>query len=154
MRLTFTLQNLSSNPFIIKLPSSNILCVFPFPLPHCSEVMSPSHEGRNILHSPCCSICGLTRGSQGILNGDGLAAEHLPLSNYMTASREGELLLHDPFMVPNIPFLFIPNLFVQRSPLMLAAPSSVRHCERGNWHQLQAVKKKKKKSNSCSNHTY
>lgn len=128
-------------PFIIKLSSYSILRVFFFSIPHCCEVMSPWHKGRNILHSPCRSIRGLTCGSQEILNGDGLAAEHLPLSNYMTASREGELLLHNPFMVPNIAFLFILNLFVQSSPLMLAAPSSPRHWERGKWHQLQAGRK-------------
>lgn len=53
----------------------------------------------------------------------------------MTASREGELQLCDPFMVPNIPFLFILNLFVQSSPLMLAAPSSARHWKRGKRHK-------------------
>ena len=106
-------------------------CVPLYSFSHCCEVMSPWHEGRNLLHSPCRSICGLTYGSREILNGDGLAAEHLPLSNYMTASREGELPLHDPFMVPDIPFLFILNLFVQSSPLMLATPSSPRHWESG-----------------------
>lgn len=102
---------------------------------HYCEVMSPWHEGRNILHSPCRSIRGLTCGSQEILNGDGLAAEHLPLSNYMTASREGELQLCDPFMAPNIPFLFILNLFVQSSPLMLTAPSSARLWKTGKRHK-------------------
>lgn len=87
-----------------------------FSLAHCCEAMSPWHESSEILHSPCRSICRLTCGSHGTLNGDGLTAERLPLSNYMTASRERELRLHDPFMVPNITFLFILNLFVQSSP--------------------------------------
>lgn len=103
-------------------------------LTYCCEVMSPWHEGRNSLGSSCRSVYRLTCGSRGNLDGDGLAAERLPLSNYMAASMEGELLLHDPFMVPNIPFLFILNLFVQSSPLMLAAPSSPRHWERGKRH--------------------
>ncbi len=125
---------------IILIQYSSSVPLFSFP--HCCEVMSPWHEGRNILHSPCRSICGLTCGSQKILNGDGLAAERLPLSNYMTASREGELRLHNPFMVPNIPFLFILNLFVQSSPLMLAAPSSPRQKKRrGTRAGLQAGKR-------------
>lgn len=129
--------------FIIKLSSFNILSVSSllFPSLLWGDVTLP--WSYNILHSPCRSICRLTCGSQEILNGDGLAAERLPLSNYMTASREGELLLHDPLMEPNIPFLFIPNLFVQSSPLMLAAPSSPRNWERGkrNGHETSSSKK-------------
>lgn len=135
----------SSLLFLIRLYWYNILSIPSFLSARCFEAMSPWHEGRNISQSPRRSIYSLTCGSQEILNGAGLAAERLPLSNYVTASREGELQLDDPFMVPNIPFLFILNLFVQSSPLMLAAPSSPRHWQRGKKHKREASSRKKEK---------
>lgn len=110
---------------------------FPF-FPHCCEVMSPWHEDKNTLQCTCCSICRTTWGSCANLNGDGLAAEYLPLSNYKTASRQGELHLHNPFKVPNISFLFILNLFVQGSPFNAHYILS-SEAAGGSWRRKQGV---------------
>lgn len=122
---------------VIKSSSFSILGMLPFLsfFSHCCEVMSPWHEDKNALQCARCSICRPTRGSCANLNRDGHAAEHLPLSNYTTASRKGELHLHKPFKVPNISFLFILNLFVQRSPFKAHYILS----SGGDWRRKQWV---------------
>lgn len=103
--LTHASLYLASPPLSSNHPHSLFWACFPFLsfFPHCYEVMSPWREDKKKMHM---------RGAGANLNGDGLALEYLLLSNYKRRSEH----LHNPFKVPNISFLFILNLFVQRSP--------------------------------------
>lgn len=77
----------SNHPHTLFWACSLSLSVFP----HCCEVMSPWREDKNTLWCTCCSNCRSTWGGMcANLNGDGLAAAYLSLSNYKMASREGE----------------------------------------------------------------
>lgn len=125
----------------IHLPPCLLSSNYPHAIFECSYLSFPSllwgdvtltRRWKHLAFPPACFIYGLTRGSREILNGGGLAAERLPLSNYMTASREGEscgsaipswcLISHS--------FSYWIFLF-KAAPLMLAAPSSPRHWDRG-----------------------
>lgn len=109
---------------------------------HCCEVMSPWHKWRNILHFPCHSFLWADLWVTRTPEQGWTQSRMSPLSNYMIASREGELQCYDPLMLPNIQFLFILNLFVQRIPLMLTAPHHLGTGEgRSTSTELQAGKK-------------
>lgn len=100
--------------------------------------------------SPAVLSAGWPVGRRKFSTGMDLQRSVYLLSNYMT----GELRLHDAFMAPNIPFLFILNLFVPSSPLMLSAPLSPRHWERRKRLKRPASSTKKQCIVSFSNHTY